>query len=79
MPSLTIKDVPAKLHRALKARAERNRRSLQAEIVSTLEQALRPRPVPAAEILERVRRFRERIRVRTTDDEIRRFKRQGRP
>lgn len=78
MPSLTIKDIPPKLHRALKARAARNRRSLQAEIVSTLDDAVWPNPVPASEILERVARLRERVRVRTTDAEIRRFKRRGR-
>ena len=78
MPSLTIKDIPPKLHRALRARAERNRRSLQSEIVSTLEEAVWPKPTPAGEILDRVRDFRERVRVRTTDAEIRRFKRLGR-
>jgi plasmid stability protein len=78
MPSLTIRDIPPKLHRTLKARAERNRRSLQAEVLWTLEEAVEPRRVPAEEMLERVRQFRMRVRVRTTDAEIRRFKRQGR-
>lgn len=78
MPSLTIKEIPPKLHRALKVRAERNRRSLQSEIVSTLENALWPKPTPAGTILERVHEFRERVKVHTTDAELRRFKRLGR-
>jgi plasmid stability protein len=78
MASLTIKDIPPKLHRTLKSRAARNRRSLQAEILSTLEEAVQPKRVPADEMLERVREFRERVRVKTTDAEIRRFIGQGR-
>ncbi|HUP48722.1 MAG TPA: hypothetical protein VNA04_08015 [Thermoanaerobaculia bacterium] len=78
MASLTLKEIPPKLHRELKERAARNRRSLQAEIVRTLEQAVCPKPIPTAELLERARRLRKSVRVRTTDAEITRFKRQGR-
>jgi plasmid stability protein len=39
MPSLTLKDMPAKLHRTLKKRALRNRRSLNQEALYCLEQA----------------------------------------
>ncbi|MHB0968616.1 MAG: FitA-like ribbon-helix-helix domain-containing protein [Thermoanaerobaculia bacterium] len=78
MSSITIRDIPPTLHRALKARAARNRRSLQSEIVAALEQAIRPRPVPIDEILERAGRFRAAVPVRTTDAEIRRFKRERR-
>ncbi|MFM8717961.1 MAG: FitA-like ribbon-helix-helix domain-containing protein [Chthoniobacterales bacterium] len=39
MPSLTLKDMPAKLHGALKKRAQRNRRSLNQEALYCLEQA----------------------------------------
>ena len=40
MSTLTIRGVPDELHRRLKERAERNRRSLNAETVLLLEQAL---------------------------------------
>jgi plasmid stability protein len=39
MPSLTLKDMPPKLHSALKKRAQRNRRSLNQEALYCLERA----------------------------------------
>ena len=40
MASITLKKIPDRLHRGFKARASANHRSLQAEIVRTLEQSL---------------------------------------
>jgi antitoxin FitA len=43
--NLTLKKIPAPLHRSLKARAKRNRRSLNAEAICLLERAsLEPVP-----------------------------------
>ena len=39
MATLTLKDMPAKLHSALKKRAQRNRRSLNQEALYCLERA----------------------------------------
>ena len=39
MPTLTLKDMPAKLHGLLKKRARRNRRSLNQEALYCLERA----------------------------------------
>ena len=39
MPTLTLKDMPAKLHSALKKRARNNRRSLNEEALFCLERA----------------------------------------
>ncbi len=78
MSSITIKDIPPRLHKALKARATAKRRSLQSEIVATLEDAIWPQPVAVDEILDRAGRFRARVRIKTTGEEIRRFKREGR-
>jgi antitoxin FitA len=44
MPTLTLKNIPDDLHGRLKASAERNRRSLNSEILIRLEQDIR-RPV----------------------------------
>ena len=38
MPTLTLKNIPEDLHARLKASAERNRRSLNSEILVRLEQ-----------------------------------------
>ena len=40
MATITLKSVPGFLHSELKKQAERNRRSLNNEIISTLERAL---------------------------------------
>lgn len=46
MAGLLIKDVPAHLHRKLKARAAANRRSLSGEALTILEAALHDRSGP---------------------------------
>ncbi|HAV61865.1 MAG TPA: hypothetical protein DCY13_05830, partial [Verrucomicrobiales bacterium] len=43
--NLTIKDVPAKLHRQLKARASQNNRSLNWEVIDILSDAVDPSPM----------------------------------
>jgi antitoxin FitA len=42
MPAVTIRNLPAETHRALKQRASRNSRSTEAEIRMILEEAVRP-------------------------------------
>ncbi|MDO5091108.1 MAG: Arc family DNA-binding protein [Cardiobacteriaceae bacterium] len=42
MPSITIRNVPDEVHRAIRARAARHGRSTEAEIRDILEQAARP-------------------------------------
>jgi plasmid stability protein len=53
--SLSIKDVPDGLARALRARAQRNHRSIQGELMDILETALQPRPFRANEFLREIR------------------------
>lgn len=52
--SLSIKNVPDDLAQRLRIRAERNRRSLQRELLVILEEAATPRIAPR-EALERIR------------------------
>lgn len=40
MPKITIRDVPERLHERLKHRAAKNRRSLNSELLSLLEEAV---------------------------------------
>jgi plasmid stability protein len=54
MISLSIKSVPNDLARELRARAARNHRSIQGELMDILEQALRPRPFQALRLQEEV-------------------------
>jgi len=52
--SLSIKDVPDTLARALRERAARNHRSVQGELMHILEGALVDRPFRAQELVKRI-------------------------
>jgi len=52
--SLSIKDVPDSLARALRERAARNHRSVQGELMHILEGALADRPFRAQELVKRI-------------------------
>jgi plasmid stability protein len=53
--SLSVKDVPEELAQELRARAARNHRSLQGELMHILEAAVRPRPFRASALRQRIR------------------------
>jgi plasmid stability protein len=57
--TITVKNIPDDLYRRLKAAAERNRRSINGEIIRRIEHSLRSRRVPADELLARVERLRD--------------------
>ena len=61
--SLSVKNVPDDVARRLRARAKRNRRSLQGELLAILESAV-ARPLTIDELRKRARS----IGVRTSDD-----------
>jgi plasmid stability protein len=80
MSTLTIKNLPPELYERLKQSAERNRRSLNREIIVCLEKALLERPRDTEEILKRVTALRKQLRVRPLTEEIlRQAKNEGRP
>jgi plasmid stability protein len=72
MTGLVIKELPAGLHRKLKQRAARHRRSMTKEVLAVLERAVgeeaRPQAAPAP--------FKGRVAL--TDGFIARARRQGR-
>ncbi len=71
MPNLSIKDVPEEIAQALRARAARNHRSLQGELMAIIEAAAKePAAQPAAtSFAETARRFQRRF-ARTTPDPL---------
>ena len=78
MPSLTLKDIPKRLHQQLRERAERNRRSLSQEALACLEQVVAAEPLDAETLLTKARALRAKlkpIRQRDLDHWIER----GRP
>jgi plasmid stability protein len=84
MSSVTLRDLPPELHDALKESAEHHRRSLNAEILFRLEQSVRAGRRPSVEEIRRSNEeFHEILRRKgvppITDEELTRYKRQGRP
>jgi len=78
--NLTIKDVPSKLHKRLKARAQNHKRSLNWEVIDILETAVETRPIKVDELLKRIEEVHARIRIPPLTEEIlREAKNSGRP
>ena len=58
MPAIVINNVPAELHKRLREQAERNRRSISEELLTIMEEALRPfLPLAPIEPVKTKRRF----------------------
>jgi antitoxin FitA len=77
MPTLTLKNIPDELHARLKASAERNRRSLNSEILMRLEQDISRPAIDPAVHAESLRAFAARL-PRVVHKDVTRYKRRGR-
>ena len=78
MASLTLKDIPKRLHQQLKERAARNRRSLSQEALACLEQMVAAEPVDVADVLRKARAERALVKpIRQKDLNV--WLREGRP
>ena len=78
MSTITVKDVPAVLHRTLKSRAEAHGRSLNREIIMTLENTLHGAPIDARAIGKHARAVRETMGVYLTQKDLMALKGAGR-
>lgn len=80
MATITLKGVSERLHSRLKRRARKSGRSLNREIISSLEQMVREEEEEPdlEEWLARVRAHREHVGLRLTARQIRRYKESGR-
>ena len=79
MATLTIKKLPADLHERLKQRAQRNRRSLNNEIIVLLEQALlTPIPTDTEALIQEIDQFNAQLRRTLDSGVIAQAKREGR-
>lgn len=80
MATLTIKNVPEKLHQRLKESAVQHRRSINNEAISCLEKVLVATRVDPQEFLAEVRAMRDRMpRMYVTEEFLRAAKNEGRP
>ena len=58
MATITLKNIPNDLHQRLKERATRHHRSLNSEIIASLEAILRSAPLDPTAYIARIRRLR---------------------
>lgn len=77
MATLTLKNIPEELHALLKASAEKNRRSLNSEILIRLESAFTAPLVDPRQHARELKAFTD-AQPMTDHSLIDRFKRQGR-
>lgn len=80
MTTITIKNIPPVLYERIKQKAKANRRSINNEIITILEQGLAVRsPAEVSELLESARKIRElTARYTLTDEEIEKAINEGR-
>jgi plasmid stability protein len=78
MSTITIKDIPPSVHRTLKMRAKAHGRSLNKEVIATLEGTLRGTPIDAAAIGKHARAVRETLGVYLTQRDLSALKNAGR-
>jgi len=79
MRTFTLKNIPDGLYERLKASADKNRRSLNKEALVQLEKGLLLRQRDPQSIIEQVRKTRERLKFRITQEDIDEAKNWGRP
>lgn len=78
MTAITIKDIPKEIHEGLKERARAHGRSLNREVLATLESVLRGSKVDSSSILNHAREVRESTQVYMTQADLDGFKNEGR-
>jgi antitoxin FitA len=79
MPNLTIKNLPREVHRSLKERAKRNRRSLNSEVIEILTRTLPPPAVDPEKMIAEIEALHRKYPGwRMTREEIRAAREEGR-
>jgi antitoxin FitA len=80
MPTITVKNIPTELYELLKQSAATNRRSINSEIITCIERAVRGRKVNPEILIERARRLRLKTKDHpVTDNDLANWKQVGRP
>ena len=78
MSTITLKNVPEQMHALLKSRAQAHGRSLNREILCTLEKLLNAGVSDAEQILDEAHAVRESMGVYLTQRELKEMKDKGR-
>jgi plasmid stability protein len=78
MSTITVKDLPERLHRQLKARALQHHRSLNSEIIALLEAATAPQKLDPDALLAHAASLRRQVAGRLTDSDLATLRNAGR-
>jgi plasmid stability protein len=78
MATITLKGIPASLHRTLKRRAAQNHRSMNGEVLAALEETLDVKKRNVDAILREAKKIRDSLKFSVTPEEIDAAKREGR-
>lgn len=78
MNSITVRNIPERVHKKLKQRSELFRRSLNSEIIACLEEALLPNKLEVEQILAKSKMIRDNLNFEITLDELEEAKDTGR-
>jgi plasmid stability protein len=79
MPTITLKNIPADLHRELKKRAEEHHRSLNREVLATLRSVTnQTRRVEPVALIREARAARKKFKRRVSPAQIKAWIRRGR-
>lgn len=78
MTQITLKKLPDKVYLELKKRAKRYKRSLNSEIIHTLEKSTMSSEFDPEELIEKVKQIHSKIKVRTNRKDIQEAKNWGR-
>ena len=78
MYSITVKNIPNSLHKTLKHRAQITHRSLNNEIIASLEAAVGLAPLDQNQMAFDAALFRNAFKGESSAEEIDRFKKEGR-
>ncbi len=79
MATITLKDIPQNVHKALKLRAKRSGRSLNREALAILASSVMPHKLDVDAYLVEIRQHRDSLPGRLTDDLLQEAKQTGRP
>lgn len=79
MPTnITIKGIPDEVYQKLKLQAERHHRSVNSEVIMTLQKVLMSREYDPEAMIDRARKFKKRAQGSVSIDEIQQAIDQGR-
>jgi plasmid stability protein len=79
VPTITVKNIPPEIYEKLKQSAQSNHRSINREIITCIERAVRSQPVNPSELLAAARQLRLKTASHPiSDSEFNRAKNSGR-